>query len=101
MAVHILIIDHALVDLEDSQAQLRKCSQRLLARAVWKAGQAATITTPEQVGEFPNLKNIALHRPSWNILVCRDVVAPPEVRPRSNRPGWETGDWSFSMAKLS
>ena len=39
-----MIIDHALADLEDSQAQLRKCSQRLLARAVWKAGQAATIT---------------------------------------------------------
>ena len=65
--------------LEDSQAQLRNCSQRLVARSVWKAGRPATITAPEQVGQFPNLKNIALHRPSWNILVCRDVVAPPEV----------------------
>ena len=67
-------------DLEDSQAQLRKCSQRLVCRACWKAGQAATITTPEQLGQFPNLKNIALHRPSWNILVCRDVSPPQEVR---------------------
>lgn len=81
-------------DLEDSQAQLRKCSQRLICRACWRAGQAARITTPEQVGQFPNLKNIALHRPSWNILVCRDVSPPQEVRsrrafqpPRSERAG--------------
>lgn len=65
--------------LEDSQAQLRNCPQRLVARAVWKAGQSATITSVEQVGQFPNLKNVALHRPSWNILVCRDIIAPPEV----------------------
>ena len=67
--------------LEDSQAQTRRCTQRLIARGVWRAGVAGKITSPEQVGAFPNLRNVALHRPSWNILVVRDIVAPPEVSP--------------------
>ena len=67
--------------LEDSQAQTRRCTQRLIARGVWRAGVAGKITSPEQVGAFPNLRNVALHRPSWNILVVRDIVAPPEVEP--------------------
>ena len=32
-------------------------------------------------GAFPNSKNVALHRPTWNILVVRDAVPPPEVSP--------------------
>jgi hypothetical protein len=29
---------------------------------------------------FPNAKAVALHRPSWDILVVRDVAPPPPVR---------------------
>ena len=36
--------------LEDSQAQMRPCKERLVARAVWKAGQRGRITQAEEKG---------------------------------------------------
>jgi hypothetical protein len=36
---------------------------------------------PEDAGDFPNAKNVALHRPSWEILVVKDVSPPPPVAP--------------------
>jgi hypothetical protein len=35
--------------MEDSQAQMRRCRQRLVAKAVWKAGQRGVITMPEDM----------------------------------------------------
>ena len=78
----LMALESSELELEDSQAQIRKCPQRVIVRGVWAAGVQAPTSLPEDLPEgFPNLKNTALHRPSWEILVVKDPVPPPPVSP--------------------
>ena len=61
------------VMLEDCQSQRRRCRQRLVAHAVWRAGERAEVTEPPH---WPNQRTIDANRPAWDMLLVRDALAP-------------------------
>jgi dihydroorotase len=69
--------------LEDSQGQLRRCTRRLVGRAVWRAGARFAVSQPEDADAygFPSARSQALARPNWEILAVRDPTPPPPVAP--------------------
>ena len=64
------------VMLEDCQSQRRRCTQRLVPAAVWRAGERVAVTQPAR---FPNEESIMSNRPSWDGLVVRDPEPPEDV----------------------
>ena len=64
------------VMLEDVGGQLRHCSERLVCRAVWKAGESAAVTV-EPI--FPNPESAAWQRRGWARMACKDATPPPEL----------------------
>ncbi len=67
--VAVLSLDPVDMLLEDCQAQMRRIRQRLVPCAVWRAGQAAAITTPLH---FPNQEKIEAAKAAWPNSVIRD-----------------------------
>ena len=67
------------VQLEDSQTQLRRCRERLLCRAVWRAGQRCRVTSPSC--PWPNEDVAAINRGTWDLCLVRDAEPPPPPRP--------------------
>ena len=67
--VAVLAAENVDMDLEDCQGQLRRINQRLVANAVWRAGEPADLTEPQC---FPNPQRIAESRENWPELVIRD-----------------------------
>ena len=61
--------------LEDSFGQLRHCTERLVARAVWRQGEPYA-ATDEKV--WPNPEEPASKYKSWFTLKIRDETSPPE-----------------------
>ena len=71
--VAVLSLNEVDVDLEDCQGQTRRLSRRLEAEAVWRAGEPAAITRPE---EWPNPVNAEKARAGWPQLLIRDDTPP-------------------------
>ena len=67
--VAVLAVEDADMDLEDCQGQMRRISQRLVARAVWRAGVPVEVTKPRS---FPNRRRILESRENWPKLEIRD-----------------------------
>jgi dihydroorotase len=67
--VAVLSLEPAAVELEDCQAQLRSVSQRVVASAVWRAGERGAVTEPAQ---WPNPAVIAGQQRWWDLLEIRD-----------------------------
>jgi len=76
--VAVFSLDAVDVMLEDCQSQLRRCTQRLRCRAVWKGGERCEVTEPLA---WPNPESVGLNRPAWERLIVRDAVAPPDAPP--------------------
>jgi len=71
--VTILSLEEVDIDLEDCQSQLRRITQRVVPRAVWRAGQRVQTTSPEA---FPNPKTIEAQARWWSRLIIRDEEPP-------------------------
>ncbi|MCY3763449.1 MAG: amidohydrolase family protein, partial [Gemmatimonadetes bacterium] len=71
--VAVLALNEVDVELEDCQGQTRRLSRRLEAEAVWRAGEPAAITRPEQ---WPNPGNAEKARAGWPQLLIRDDTPP-------------------------
>lgn len=76
--VTVLAVHDVDVELEDCQSQRRRIKQRIVADAVWRAGERFYTTLPDP---WPNPTTIArqLQRGTWQRLVIRDDTPPPEV----------------------
>lgn len=76
--VTVLAVHDVDVDLEDCQSQRRRINQRIVADAVWRAGERFHTTLPDP---WPNPATIArqLQRGTWERLVIRDDTPPPAV----------------------
>lgn len=61
------------VELEDCQGQLRRLSQRIVAEAVWRAGEKVTTTEPIR---WPNPEKAEKAKEGWPNLVIRDETLP-------------------------
>eukprot|EP01047_Picozoa_sp_COSAG01_P069701 COSAG01_NODE_10380_length_2181_cov_1.611431_2_plen_144_part_00 len=64
--------------MEDSQAQMRRCRQRLVAKAVWKAGQRGVITMPEDMPDVRGRPNASACLPAS--LCCLITLSAPTSR---------------------
>ena len=67
--VAVLTLEEMDMDLEDCQSQMRRVKQRLVAQAVWRAGEAVKVTKPRC---FPNKGRIEEQAENWPKLVIRD-----------------------------
>ena len=68
--VTVLSLDEADLELEDCIGQMRRIDRRLVAAAVWRAGEPGTITEPKQ---FPNAEQIDKSRANAEKALVRDV----------------------------
>ena len=71
--VAVLSLNEVDAELEDCQGQTRRVSRRLAADAVWRAGEPAAITEPEQ---WPNPGNAEKAKAGWPQLLIRDDTPP-------------------------
>ena len=67
--VAVFAIEAVDMDLEDCQSQMRRISQLLVPKAVWRAGEPAAITKPRA---FPNAETIEAQKIWWPRLLIRD-----------------------------
>ena len=67
--VSVFAIETVDMDLEDCQSQMRRISQLLVPKAVWRAGEPAAITEPRA---FPNAETIKAQKTWWPRLLIRD-----------------------------
>jgi dihydroorotase len=67
--VSVFAIETVDMDLEDCQSQMRRISQLLVPKAVWRAGKPAAITEPRA---FPNAETIKAQKIWWPRLLIRD-----------------------------
>ncbi len=68
--VAVFAIEAVDMDLEDCQSQMRRISQLLVPKAVWRAGEPAAITKPRA---FPNTEKIEAQKIWWPRLLIRDA----------------------------
>ncbi|XP_065184156.1 deacetylase Atu3266-like [Sycon ciliatum] len=71
--VTVLRLDDCSTHLEDSQAQLRHVTKRILPVAVWRAGEEADIILPEV---WPNTARMPTLSKEWKKLLVKDAKAP-------------------------
>jgi dihydroorotase len=71
--VAVLTMADVDMQLEDTNAQLRRVRQRLVPAAVWRAGRPGRVTAPRT---FPNVAAIAARRSWWSRLVVHDDKLP-------------------------
>jgi hypothetical protein len=84
-----------LLELEDSQSQMRTIEQLLLPVGCWRAGRRVdgvtnVLAEAEKEGrQFPNRDSIASQAQDWEQLQCRDDTMPDAVAElqRANRSG--------------
>jgi hypothetical protein len=69
--------------MEDSQAQMRRCRQRLVAKAVWKAGQRGVITMPE---DMPDVRTAATLAQRICLPACLALLLLPDHLERADQP---------------
>ena len=67
--VAVFAVEAGDMDLEDCQSQMRRISQLLVPKAVWRAGEPAAITKPRA---FPNAETIEAQKIWWPRLLIRD-----------------------------
>eukprot|EP01052_Picozoa_sp_SAG31_P028540 SAG31_NODE_2763_length_5128_cov_25.339232_6_plen_200_part_00 len=66
------------LNLEDCQGQLRNCRQRLVGRAVWKAGEEYDVIQPEAADSqygFPSARSVRWPNITYTLLT-RDLRVP-------------------------
>eukprot|EP00656_Telonema_subtile_P006990 TRINITY_DN13262_c0_g1_i2.p2 TRINITY_DN13262_c0_g1~~TRINITY_DN13262_c0_g1_i2.p2 ORF type:complete len:157 (+),score=55.17 TRINITY_DN13262_c0_g1_i2:73-543(+) len=83
------------VQLEDCQSQLRECTSRVVARAVWVAGEAAPVSAPEA---WPNAAAVVANSVAWHKLEVRDAEPPAALLEAAEGEGGhdtaKSGDWN-------
>lgn len=69
----VTVLEHqeVAIDLEDCQSQMRRINQRLVAKAVWRAGKKCVITHPQH---WPNPETIEKCRPLQQRLEIKDLA---------------------------